>query len=233
MPSPQELAKKMGEVKFFNRLSPSDLLRVITAGNIRHATVDEILFHEDEPCAGLFVLLKGQAHLKKFGPEGQQNIVHVIEAVFAFNEVSVADGGLNPVTAVASQSSLLWHISYDDFHHLIGIYPQLALALLQILATHNRLLLSEYEDVCFLPVRARLAKLLLEASDQGENIIYRKDLSIQQTAARISTAPELVSRALGYMKNNGYIESSRAEIKIKSTQALAQIAKLNAEFKNN
>ena len=56
-------------------------------------------------CAGMFVLLAGQVHLRKLGPQGQESILAVIEPVIMFNEVAVLDGGPNLTTAVAAQDS--------------------------------------------------------------------------------------------------------------------------------
>jgi hypothetical protein len=105
--------------------------------------------------------------------------------------------------------------------------------LLPILARRNRWLMSQYEDLCFLTVRARTAKLLLEFSNYGKSEIDRRDLKIHEIAARIFTSPEVVSRTISLLASRGLIESDRQKINVQDAGALAKLAYLDPEFEKN
>lgn len=229
---PTQLAKMMGKVPHFKGMSSANLLSIIETGTLVHKAHEETLFWEFEPCAGLFVLLEGQMYLYKHGPEGQEYILNVLTPITMLNEVAVLDEGPNPTTAVSQGDSLLWQVRLEDFRTLTQKFPQLAVGLLPILAQRNRWLLSQYEDLCFLTVRARTAKLLLEFSQFGEIAIDRRDLKIQQIAARIFTSPDVVSRTIGLLALNGMIESDRQTIAVKDAGALAKLAHLEPDFEN-
>ena len=210
----QKLAEMMQPVPHFAGLSQSDLFAILHAGTVRSFQGNTALFWEGEPCSGLFVILEGEVHLYKHGPEGQENIMEVIQPVTMFNEVAVLDGGENPATARAFSKSVVWQAEKEQFDVLLHTYSQIALALLPILARRNRRLVSQYEDMCFLPVRARTAKLLLELSRAGEVEIDRGIFTIQELAARISTSPEVVSRTLGLLTASGLIQTSRQSLSV-------------------
>jgi hypothetical protein len=98
------------------------------------------------------------------------------------------------------------------------------------MAKRNRLLVSQYEDLSFLSVRARTAKLLLDLSDNGSDEIQRDHHPIQMLSARISTAPEVISRAMRSIKQQGYIDFNRQVIRIIQPEELARIAHVVSDF---
>jgi CRP-like cAMP-binding protein len=147
-----------------------------------------------------------------------------------FNEVAVLDGGQNPVTAVTFKDSTIWRASRERFNLVLERYPKIALGLLPILAARNRWLISQYEDLSFLSVRARMAKLLLELSDFGRKRIDRREYSISELAARVATVPEAVSRTLSVFRDEGFINSTRTEIVVIQSEELAGIAQLGPDL---
>jgi CRP/FNR family transcriptional regulator, cyclic AMP receptor protein len=220
------LTNDLGKVRHFRNLSLRDLNRIVSAGKVQRYRANEILFQEEEPCAGMFVLLKGRIHLCKLGPQGQVNILAVIHPVIMFNEVAVLDGGPNPATAMAVEDSLTWRVSHEAFQSLIEAIPQVGLSLLRVLARRNRELISQYEDLSFRPVVSRMAKLLLDLSARGKVTINRRQCSLEEMAARIGSVPEAVSRALNVIKTNDCISVSRSEIQVLSPAGLAKLAHL-------
>jgi CRP-like cAMP-binding protein len=220
------LVDRMIRLQHFSSLTRSDLEQVVKAGTISVYPADTVVMREEDPCSGLFVLLNGQIYLYKTGPEGQENILAVVKPVIMFNEVAVLDGGPNPVTAVTAQESELWHISCAGFKALIQRYPAFALGLLPVLAARNRFMIAQYEDLSFRSVRGRLAKLLLDLSENGGLTIDRRQHTISDLAARIATVPEAISRSLGEFRGKGFIISDRWRIEVKEPEALAELAQI-------
>ncbi len=176
----------------------------------------------------MHVLIKGLVHLCKIGPQGQENIIKVVHPVTMFNEVTVLDGSENPVCARAAQDCLVWRIGYEPFQKLLMRHPEISLGLLKVLATRNRQLIAHYADLSFRPVLARVAKLLLELSENGQCNIQRREHSISQMAARIASVPEAVSRALGELARREIIFSTRTEIRILNAKLLGETAQIES-----
>ena len=225
-----DLVPRMSRLEHFKNLSSSELKTIIDIGQIHRFSAGDRIFLEGDPCSGLFVLLSGQVHLYKIGPQGQENIIAVIKPVIMFNEVAVLDGGENPVTAIPFKDSTIWKASSDHFNLILERYPKIALGLLPILAARNRWMISQYEDLSFLNVRARMAKLLLELSDFGSVSIDRREYSINDMAARVATVPEAVSRTLRYFREKDWVTSSRMEIIVIHPDELAGVAQLDSDF---
>ena len=218
------LIESLKTVRHFRNLGLAELHTIVTSGQIRTIQANAVIFTEGEPCAGMFVLMKGLVHLKKLGPQGQVNIMAVIEPIIMFNEVAVLDGGLNPLTAIAIQQSIVWQISHESFQALIERIPQVGLSLLRVLARRNREMITHYEDLSFRSVIARTAKLLLDLSDDGRHTINRRNCSIEEMASRVATVPEAISRSLNVIKSSGTILVCRTEITILSSGKLAELA---------
>jgi CRP/FNR family transcriptional regulator len=224
MPDPNELIARLQRVEHFRNLPAEDIRAIIAAGRVRRFAAGEVIFAEAAACAGMFVLLGGQVHLRKSSSQGQETILAVIEPVIMFNEVPALDGGPNLTTAVAAKSCILWQIGCDHFQAIVQRYPQLALGLLRVLARRNRHLVAQYEDLSFRSVEARAAKLLLDLSEAGQRTIDRRQHPGHQLAARIATVPEAFSRALKSFRQAGYIASTRVEISITDPVGLAHLA---------
>lgn len=205
---------RLGRVPHFRGLPPSDLEAIIGRGRLRRVPAGSVLFEEGQPVSGLFVLLGGRVDLSKMGPAGKQVILTTIEPVIMFNEVAGLDRGPNPVTAIAAEPAQVWQVDADNLEAILLAYPRLGLGLLQVLARRNRILLSHVEDLSFRSVAGRAARLLLDLSRDGNQVIDRRRHPNAELAARIATVPEAVSRALQAFRKQGAISTSRATIHV-------------------
>jgi len=234
METPENLAERLGNVSHFMKLSLADRLSIILAGQMRLFSPDTVIFSEEEPCAGMFVLLRGHVHICKLGPQGQQNIIADIDPVIMFNEVALLDGGPNPYTAIATQNCFAWHMRREAYQKLLQRYAQdqymeVALGLLGIMASRYRQLLDNYADLSFLTVPIRVAKLIYKLSDQGQTPINRHEISINEMAAHIASVPEAISRSLNFLKCQGIIETTRTTINILKPDELARLAQVESK----
>ncbi len=220
------LVKRMSRLKHFKGLSIADIKAIVGSGHIKRVHAGAIVVLEETPCSGLFVLLSGQVYLYRLGPDGQEALIDVLKPVTMFNEVAILDGGPNPFTVIAAKESVIWNAEYETTLALSERYPQVALGFLPILAARSRVLISMVSDVCFLTVRARTAKLILDLSDFGQQPISRQDHTIHKMAAQISTVPEAISRSLSFFKDAEYIITSRSTITVCQPEKLAQLAQI-------
>jgi CRP-like cAMP-binding protein len=225
----EHLASQLEKVEHFRGLSAEERKAVITAGKIHRYSKGAVIFSEEDPSAGMYVLLSGQVQLCKHSSEGQVSILAVCKPVIMFNEVSALDEGPNPVTALAGSDCMIWHIQSQELRSLILKHPQIGLGLLRVLAARNRLLVSQFHDLSFRSVLARTAKLLYELSDRGSTCIDRRSHSNYQMAARIATVPEAFSRSLRSLREKGAISCTPQSIEIVDPAALLEAAGVSSE----
>lgn len=221
------LIERMKLIHQFQGLSTADIQAILSAGKMKRYKAGSTIFLEGAPSFGLCVLLKGEVHLYKIGPEGKENIIAEIKPVIMFNEIAAIDGKPNPVTANAFQNSLIWYTDQENFQLGLERFPQLGIGLLPILARRNRKLITKYADLSFRSVRERVAKLLLELSEYGHDPINRDEHSTQQMAAQIVTVPVVISRALGELRDEGMIECTRNLIIVAHPDRLARVSFLD------
>jgi CRP/FNR family transcriptional regulator len=231
----EKYAKLLRNVEHFRKLTVADLRFVINAGQLKRFRCGSVIFQETEPSAGMFVLFSGKVHLCKLSPSGQVQIISIIEPVIMFNELTAIDGGPNPLTAVAVGACLTWNIGYDDFHSLVMRYPDpaIGIAMMRVLARRTRHLIDRCEDLSFRSVLARTAKVLLEMSDNGRNVIDRSEYPIKDVAASIATVPETLSRSFSVLSERGLINCTRKNITILQPIELSVAAQLEPYSFNN
>lgn len=220
----QDLQALLSEVNHFKCFSDQDRRAVIESGQVEQYAKKEIIFDEEGDNSGLFVLLSGQVELCRFSPSGQQANIAVLEPVGMFNEVAALDGAPNPVTAIAAHDSTVWHITAHNLNNLLTRHPSLTLALLRVMASRNRRLVAQIQNLTSRSVVGRTAKLLLELSRNGEVAISRRQNTNNQMAGRVATAPEAFSRALHSLRKSGCITCSSKVIQIDQPVRLAEIA---------
>jgi CRP/FNR family transcriptional regulator len=224
------LTNSLKNVRHFRQLPISAISEVVRAGRTANYQAGEVIFREGDSCSGLHVLIRGQVHLYKCGVHGQEAIISVIQPVIMFNEVAALDGEDNPITAVAAEDSLTWRIGHQRFTELIQKYPPVGTSLLKVLAKRNRLLMESFEDLFSRPVRARVARVILDLSAFGKTPIDRGQHTNLKIAALAATVPEAVSRSLQIFREDSLIETSRQEINILQSEKLAKLALIKPDF---
>jgi CRP/FNR family transcriptional regulator len=222
----EELIERMRAVPHFMNSSEEYVRDIVLSGHIVNAKKGETIFSEGLESAGLYVLFQGKVNLVKTGIQGQETIITVIKPVIMFNEVSVLDGGPNPVSAIAMQDCSMWRISHAAYQGLMARYPQLGTGLLRILAKRNRAMLDHIEDLSSRPVLARTAKVLLDLSHHGQDSISRSLHSNNEIAALVSSVPGAISRSLKNIRQMGLIECSRNRITITHVDEIIKLAQI-------
>lgn len=221
-----QLVDQLKQVEHFKHISPMDLMAIVTSGQVKTYETGTTLFYEGDACAGMYVLLKGKVDLCKTGPEGQVTIINSIRPVIMFNEVPVLDGGGNPVSAIAVEKSCVWYVGCDRFQSIITRYPQLAIGLLKVMARRNRVIMSHYTDLSFRSIYARIAKHILDLSNNGKEPINRLSNPLKIMAACVVAAPEAVSRSLKQLSTQNLIEVDRKSIRVIDPIGLQQVAEI-------
>ncbi len=222
----EQFAERLHQVEYFKKLSAKEIIDIVSSGSIKRTVTGEYLFHENDACAGMYVLVQGQVNLLKNGPDGQESILNTINPVTMFNEVPVLDGGPNPASAVTTRDALLWRITCDNFRSLLASHPQVSIGMLRVLARRNRMIINHYGDLSFRSVTARVAKHLVELSLEGSEIIQRSQHPIKVIAARVVAAPEAVSRTLKVFKMEGLIQCDRKFIQVVDLKKLQLMARI-------
>lgn len=187
---------------------------------------NQIIFDEDAPVAGLFVVESGSVKICRFSKEGREYILQIFQHGDTFNDVAAMDGGSNPATAIAMTDAVLWRISRHDLQMLAHRYPALAWAMLESIARRTRFLVHTVQDLAMRTVRCRLARLLLEQARTASSAEIPQMLTQEEMASRLGTVREVVGRALRSLADSRIIEIDRHRLIILDIQRLEEASEV-------
>ena len=209
----------------FAGLTESEMRALSARVSRKHFGRGESLFHEGDPCLGLFLVASGKIRIFKLSPSGREQVLAVEGPGSSFAELPVFDGGNYPASASALEGAEVLFISRKDFQNYCREHPEVALKVIAVVGSRLRRLVGIIEDLSFTTVRQRLIGLLLRlaeesgsASKQGVRVELAK--SHQDLAAELGTVREIVSRNLGRLQAEGFLEVDGRTIIVKDLAGL-------------
>lgn len=186
----------------------------------------ETLFHEGDPCEGLFLIGEGTVKISKSSASGREIMLAMESAPSSVAEVPLFDEGVYPATVKATTPVTAFLLRKEDFRRFCLQHPEVALRVFAVLGKRLRQLVSLIEAITFGSVRQRLARILLESYERGE--IEGAPLTHEELAMRLGTVREVVSRNLARFQAEGMVRVDRRRIEITDPEALR--AEAETEF---
>jgi len=185
----------------------------------------QTLFSEGSKATGFYVILSGKIKIYKLSIEGKEQILHIFGQGEFFGEVPVFAGGRYPAHAEALEASQVLFFPRSMFVELIRKEPSLAMNMLAILSHRLRRFTHLIEDLSLKEVPARLAAYLLYLSDTNkEPETLSLDITKGQLASLLGTIPETLSRILGKMSQQNFIQVEGPRIKLLDREALESLS---------
>jgi CRP-like cAMP-binding protein len=188
----------------------------------------ELLFHETDPCEGIYVLLSGSVKIFKTAPSGRQVTLTLETAPATVAELPLFDGGAYPASAPAVSEVSTLFIDKRDFRAVCLQHPELPLRTLAMVGRRLRSLVGLVESVAFGKIRQRLARMLLELAANAGADSFPLPGTHQEIALNLGTVREVVSRNLNRFQVASLIQISNREITITDREGLEREAE--AEF---
>lgn len=229
-----DLGQQLQVAMIFQGLSSTQLSRVLQIAQLQTWQKDQLIFRQNSPVTGFFVVKTGRVKVFKVSPTGKEQILNIFEAGDNFAEVAALDGQPFPASAAALDWVELIFFPRPAFLELLHEDPSIAINMLISLSKHLRHLVSVIEDLSFKDVPQRLAEYLLQLSNLSSASTNNRsrqidtvtlDLTKTQLAATLGTIPATLSRAFYRLSSEGIITVSGSQITILDRdrlQALSQ-----------
>jgi len=225
----RSLVKWLGDTSLFIGMEESHLRDLSGIAMIVSYKKRATIFSEGDKGNGFYLVKEGKVKIFMISPDGKEQILHIFGPGEPFGEVPVFAGKSFPAHAVALENSRLVFLPRDDFIALVAANPSLALNLLAALATRLRQFTKMIDALSLKEVPGRLAAhLLFLSKKQSAGDHLKLELSKTQLASLLGTIPETLSRMLGKLQREGFIEIRGASISIvdrEGLEALAEIGK--------
>lgn len=194
-------------VPLFAGLDQGELEKLSRVTGRRRAERGEFIVRAGEETDALYILISGRAKVTNSDEEGREIILAILGPGESFGEMGLIDGSPRSANVVAQEASELVVVSKQDFQRCMQDNFNVALKLMQVLVRRLREADRKIESLALLDVYGRVARLLLEMSQEinGRRVVTRK-VSKQDMARMIGASREMVSKVMRDLENSGYIE---------------------------
>jgi CRP-like cAMP-binding protein len=206
-------------IPLFSDLSDQDLARLVNDWRLRKYDKDEIIFRQGDDSHEMYVVLEGKVRIFRTTPAGDETSISIFSDNNLIGEFAAIDDRSRSATAKAILPSALLTMTRDRFLYHVQSIPNLAIALIKILADKLRWTTIYAETIAQYDAAGRLLHILLLYNDQfGETLEpgkkYELDLSLNQTdlASLVGARREWVNRLLRDWQKRGLIEYNAGKI---------------------
>ena len=221
--TPEQTTALIRSIPYFSDLGAAELPLVQSLLVERRYDAAQIVFFEDDACAGLHLLVSGQARIYRVSLEGREQVLAVLAPGDSCNEVPAVDGGPNPASCITLEPAVFWVLSRAALDELRRDIPELNDAIVSSLAARCRELVQRVYDLSFLSVTARVAQFLIKQSGPNQSLDRRR-WTQEEIAAEVGTVREMVGRAMRHLSEDGLIRLERRRIHIVDQDALQSLS---------
>jgi len=218
-------------VPLFNDLSEAELALIGDRLTVHRYDAGMIVFSEGEVCRELWIVKEGTVKMLKTAPSGRQQLIGIERAGNSLSEVAAFDGGCYLATAQTASSTVLLRLEADHFCRICLQHQEVALKVIKVLGHRLRSMGRLIEELSFSTVRGRLIAHLMRIAEHdgrrtSRGIEFELTENNEELAARLGTVRELVSRNLGRLHGEGWIEIRRRSVTIPNLSKLKEEAGL-------
>jgi CRP-like cAMP-binding protein len=210
----------LATVPLFKSLDGAELARFGELVREKSYPKGSVILFEDDPGDSLFVVRDGRVKVVLVAEDGREVILGLLGVGEHFGELSLIDDQPRSAHVIAMEESTLLVLRRDDFRRRVEASPQVAWSLLAELSRRLRRADGKIGSLVLLDVPGRIARMLLDAADEGGSPLIEKPLTHQTIAHLIGASRETVSRAMREFQDNGWISTDRRRIRITDRAAL-------------
>lgn len=207
-------------------LPQEDLEALNKARICNHYQTGQIIFYQGNPCLGLYCIESGTVGVRKTDPQGNSVLVRLANAGQTLGYRTFFSGDAYQASAVAMEPCNICFIDRAAVRNLLERNPSLGMRFLKRMAEDLQHSENAYLQGAYLPVRARLAHLLLTLKDHYASMAadgtwtMRMPILKQDIASMLGARPETLSRAIRELEQDGVIQFDEKIVCIPDLDAL-------------
>jgi len=179
-----------------------------------------VILLENDSGDSLFIVRSGRVKVVLIGEDGREVILGVLGVGQHFGELSLIDEQPRSAHVIAMEDASLIVLRRDDFRRRVESSPTVAWSLLTELSKRLRRADEKIGGLVLLDVPGRIARLLLDLSEESGTDMIEKSLTHQTIAQMIGASRETVSRTMKEFQEAGWIAVERRRISLANRSAL-------------
>ena len=216
----------LGTVPLFSGLARTELESFADLTRERSYPRGSVILFENDPGDSLFVVRGGRVKVVLIGEDGREVILGVLGVGQYFGELALIDEQPRSAHVIAMEDAGLIVLRREDFRKRVEENPAVAWSLLTELSRRLRRADDKIGGLVLLDVPGRIARLLLDLSEESGTDQIEKSLTHQTIAQMIGASRETVSRAMKDFQDAGWINVERRRISLANRSALEHRAQV-------
>jgi len=190
--------------RLFEAVSEVRQKKLATLGRLVGYAKDQIILRQSDVVPGMYVVASGLVRVYKIAPNGKEHTLHMATAGQTFAEVAAIANFACPAYAQAVEATHALLLPADALIQLLRQDHELCLELLTGMGLWVRHLTNLLEDVVLRDAAARVARRLLDAPRDEEQICSLPGLK-KHLASHLNLTAETLSRTLHRFQDAGHI----------------------------
>src|SRR5215475_16085452 len=213
----------------FCELTPPILERISAYIKRRSVPKGGTIFEKGDAGVGLIGVVSGSVKISVTSADGRDIVLNIIQSGEVFGEIALLDGRARTANATAMFDCELIVIERREFIPFLRTEPDVTLKLMEILCSRLRKTSEQVQDVTFLNLPARLAKILLRlaatAGPSGKVAITQREIS-----QIIGRSRESTNKRLRAWAKRGWIRLERGSVTLMKTDKLVEFAATSSDL---
>lgn len=192
----------------------------------------QTLFHEGNPCAGVFCIRSGLVKISRAAPRNRRHILYLAGPAEVLGLESVLTGEPHSSTAEMAEDGVVCLIDRGEVQQFMRERTEVCRAIAETMAQQLLRCEDERVELAGGDVRERLAATLLnlatrfgEEEDEATRIALQ--LSREELAEMIGASTETTIRQLSEFREQGIVSNSGRRIRLDDADRLARIARVS------
>lgn len=214
------VAEYLGVNPLFACLSEEERHTLAQRMRAKRYARDEVVFHRDDPAGHLYVIVAGTVKISLPDESGREVVVAIERGGDAFGELALFDDSPRSATVTALTETEVLLLARKDFLDVLERNAQAMSRMLGLLAQMVRRSSARVEDLVFLDLPGRVAKCLLDLSEESAGGRREIELTQEDLASFVGATRVSVNRVLADLEKRGAIGIGRRHITVKDTAAL-------------
>lgn len=193
----------IGIVPIFSGLTPDEKDEIAAITSEKQYAKGETIYLAGNEGKKLFVIHSGRVKISRISPGGKSQVLRVLGPGDFMGELTLLSDAPLSDYAEAVEPCTMCMVEGQRLKTLMGIYPSIALKVMQVLSSRLEKAETLIEGITLHPAEQRLASALLELS------AGRHELELPLTkgdfASQLGMTQETLSRKLSGLQDQGYI----------------------------
>ncbi len=216
---PADALAALRRVDLFAGLSEPELNAL--AGTLHSERYDagQVIFLRGDPGSSLYLVRSGRVRVVLTSPAGKEVLLNLLGPGDFVGDLALLDGEPRSADVLAHDDCELLSLQREDFMAFLDTHPKAAKHLLAVMSQRLRHNADLIEEVAFLDIGTRLARLLLGlAAERGEpagnRVTIEGNLSQTDLANMISATRESVNKWLAAYRRKGILDWRQGQLVI-------------------